>query len=396
MDTGILVVDDSRSIRGMIMDTLSEAGYLCYGAENVAAALDQLALREFGLVLCDIEMPGQNGIFLLREIRATFSDTFVVMLTGVTDPVTVMDCIHHGAKDYLMKPFSADRLLVTVRNVLEQRRLFLAHRSYQENLELKVREQTEQIRVTLLEQARAAKELEIAKEIQSALIPQFIPGTDHISFATLYRPAGALGGDYFDVFLREDGILDVVIADVAGHNVGSALIVAELRGAFQGQHPASRLGCGDMLALINESLHDDLTRAGLFVSMFYLRLDERRMRLDYACAGHNPVLHIRADGSTEELDGEGMIIGVVPRVEFEEKSLALAVGDRLILYTDGIIEAENRSGELFGLQRLADSFRRSLRKDSSAALRQALRAMETFCADVPLNDDLALVVLTVR
>lgn len=396
MSNRILVVDDSRSMRALIVETLKEAGYDCHGAEHVDAALAQLALAEFSLVLCDIEMPGRNGIDLLKEIRATFRDTFVVMLTGVTNPETIMECMHHGARDYLMKPFTSERLQVTVRNVMEQRRLYLEHRSYQENLEQKVLEQTEQIRITMLEKALITKEMEIAKEIQSALIPQFFPSTDRFTFAAHYRPAGPLGGDYFDLFLREEGILDLVIADVAGHNVGSALIVAEMRGAFQGQPEASCLGCGDMLALLNESLHDDLSRAGLFVSMFYLRLDEQQLQLSYACAGHNPLLLIRANGSVAELDADGMIIGVVPSCDFEEKTISLAVGDRLVLYTDGIIEAENHAGDMFGLKRLADAFARATKAESSAALDQALAALETFSAGVPLKDDLALVVVTVR
>lgn len=396
MSSSILVVDDSRSMRGMIMDTLSSAGFNCCAADSVDQALKQLSLQSFDLVLCDIEMPGRNGIALLKEICCSQSDTFVVMLTGVTDPVTVMECIHLGAKDYLMKPFTAERLLVTVSNALEQRRLFLEHRSYQQNLEQKVEEQTEQIRVTMLEKAVLAKEMEIAKTIQSALIPQFIPCTDRIAFATHYRPAGILGGDYFDVFLREEGILDVVIADVAGHNVGSALIVAEIRGAFQGQHAASCLGCGKMLGLLNESLYDDLTRAGLFVSVFYLRLDERRMQASYACAGHNPLLHVKSNGLTEALDAEGMIIGVVPKVAFEEKSMPLYQGDRLVLYTDGIVEAENRAGEMFSLKRLARSFKESIGHDSATALKRTLTAMEVFTAGVPIKDDVSLVVVTVR
>lgn len=394
--TSILVVDDSRSMRDLIVVILQGAGYDCTPAEHVDAAMAHLAADKFSLVLCDIEMPGRDGTFLLKLIRSAFSDTYVVMLTSVTNPEVVMKCMHLGANDYLMKPFTPERLLVTVGNALEQRRLFLEHRSYEENLEQKVQEQTEQIRITLTEKALITKEMEIAKEIQSALIPLAFPTADHLAFAAHYRPAGTLGGDYFDVFPREDGIIDVVIADVAGHNIGSALIVAEMRGAFQVQHAASCLSCGDMLGLINESFHDDLTRAGLFVSMFYIRLDERNMQLRYACAGHNPLLYIRADGSVEELDADGMIIGVVPRIEFEEKSLPLAIGDRLVLYTDGIIEAENQVGKMFGLNKLAASFTETRRKESDEALGKALSSVQDFTAGVPLKDDLSLVVVTVR
>lgn len=379
----------------MVLEILKDAGYDCISAEHADAASRELAIREFGLVLCDIEMPGTNGIELLKEIRCTLPDTFVVMLTSVTNPETVMECIHLGANDYLMKPFSAERLLLTVRNVLNQRKLYLEHRSYQETLEEKVKEQTEQIRVTMLEKALISKEMEIASTIHSALIPRFIPGTEHLSFAAHYLPAGPLGGDYFDIFTREDGALDVVIADVAGHNIGSALIVAQLRGALHVQSAASSLGCGEILKVVNDAFHDDLTDAGLFVSMLYLRLDERRMQLRYACAGHNPGILFRNDGSAELLDAEGMIIGVVREVEFEEKTLPFQAGDQLVLYTDGIVEAENEAGEMFGLERLSVSLTDQAEHEPRMLLNELLLSLRKFTGGLAPKDDQTILVVAV-
>lgn len=396
MGETILVVDDSRSIRSIIVDTLREKGYDCREAADAAGALALLAAGEFSLVLSDIVMPGQSGEELLQEIHTWYSDTFVIMLTSVADTETAMRCIHLGAVDYLIKPFTIERLCVTVRNVLEQRRLFLEQRSHEVELERKVREQTEQIRQAIIEMALVTKEMEIARAIQSALIPQYFPYTDHLTFATLYRPAGHLGGDYYDIFSRGDGILDVVIADVAGHNVGSALIVAEIRGALQGQHATTSHGCSEMLAMLNEALYDDLTRAELFVSMFYLRFDERTGNICYASAGHNPQLLIRCDGTLEELDTEGMIIGVLPEVAFEEKSLAFATGDSLLFFTDGLVEAENVAGEQFGTERLAGALATAPWGNPGTTLRHLLGAMDEFLSGVPFKDDLSIVVATAR
>lgn len=395
MRATILVVDDSKSMRRMIVDSLKDAGYDCRSAEDVDTALTALSGCEFSLVLCDIEMPGRNGIFLLNEIRTTRPDTFVVMLTGVTDPETVMHCIHLGANDYLMKPFTVERLLLTVRNALRQRKLYLEHRSYEETLEQKVLEQTEQIRASLLEKALLTKEMEIAGAIHAALVPRFIPPTPRLSFAAHYLSAGPLGGDYFDIFHRGDGLVDVVIADVAGHNIGSALIVAQLRGALRVHASASRLGCAEMLKLINESFYEDLTGAELFVSMLYLRLDEVRMQLRYACAGHNPGVMLRPDGSVLELDAEGMIIGVAREVDFEEKALPLEGGSRLVLYTDGIVEAENGAGELFGLARFVASLSEAGGGEPGVLIDAALSSMKRFTSAEPLKDDLTVVVVGV-
>jgi sigma-B regulation protein RsbU (phosphoserine phosphatase) len=351
---------------------------------------------EFSLVISDIIMPGRSGLELLQEIRARFQDVFVIMLTSITDTETAMRCMHLGAVDYLIKPFSTDRLRVTVSNALKQRRLFLEQRAYEAELETKVKEQTEQIRVAMLEKALITKEMELARAIQAALIPQYFPCTERLAFAALYRPAGHLGGDYYDLFKRGDGITDVVIADVTGHSVGSALIVAEIRGALQGQPTASNKGCGEMIALINEALYDDLTRAELYVTMFYLRIDEKKMKVCYASAGHNPQMLLRSAGGVEELDAEGMIIGVVPKMVFEEKTTNISVGDRFFLFTDGMVESENREGEQFGAERLSSALHDARVDDSHEALRRVLGAMEQFTVGVPLKDDISLVVATVR
>ena len=396
MTDRILVVDDEESIRNLLVDTLSYEGYDCSEADGVSSALALLATHDFSLVISDIIMPGRTGLELLHELRSRYPDTFVIMLSGVVDTETAMRCIHLGALDYLVKPFTSDRLNLTVRNALQQRRLYLEHRAYEQGLEQKVREQTAQIREALLETARITQEMEIARAIQEALLPRHFPKTERLEFAATYRPAGFVGGDYFDFFLRGDGLLDVVIADVSGHDVGSALLVAEIRGALKGQHIAALEGCAETLSVLNEALHDDLTRVGLLVSMFYLRFDEHLLTLRYANAGHNRQLLLRCDGTVEELDGEGMIIGVTPHVDFEEKSLLFSPGDRFLLFTDGIIEAENKTGEQFGVKRLAEALRGARHADSQEALAQILSALELFIAGTHQRDDLAMVVATVR
>lgn len=396
MNESILVVDDSRAVRSVIVDTLREIGYACSEAADAAAALDLLTADQFCLVISDIIMPGQSGEELLREIRSGYRDTFVIMLTSISDTETAMRCIHLGAVDYLIKPFSTERLCVTVRNALEQRRLFLEHRNHEEELERKVQEQTAQIRQAIHEMAMVTKEMEIATAIQSALIPRQFPSTGILDFAAIYRPAGHLGGDYYDLFSRGDGILDLVIADVAGHNVGSALIVAEIRGALQGQHTADQRGCAEMLSLLNEALYEDLSRAELFFSMFYLRFDERSMTISYASAGHNPQLLLRADGSMEELAGEGMIIGVLPEVAFEEKTVSFSTGDRILLFTDGLLEAENIEGELFGTARLAEAIAAAPEGEPAVILQYFLVELERFVSGSPLKDDLSVIVALAR
>jgi sigma-B regulation protein RsbU (phosphoserine phosphatase) len=240
------------------------------------------------------------------------------------------------------------------------------------------------------------RELEIARQIQRSLLPNAslsLPGAQVFGVCV---PASHVGGDYFDYFRVRD-YLDIVIADVSGHSVGSALIMAEARSLLKTQARRAKNGLehgpGETLEALNELLYEDLDGADSFISLFYLRYDPQNRQLRFASAGHNPPLLLRAQSpACESLDADGMILGVKKEVEFEEKALALAPGDRLLLYTDGIVEARNEADEFFGVQRLHWLFascRDLPPRETVEAIQAELRA---FSAGAAYEDDVTLIV----
>lgn len=142
----VLIADDEEMIRELINTALGKEGYTCYLASNADEGVAITRGQNIHLALLDIMMPGRSGIDLLREIKESSPDTTVLMITALNDMDTALSCIHLGAEDYITKPFNLDRVLLTVRNSLEKRRLTLENRQYQIDLERKVREQTEAIR----------------------------------------------------------------------------------------------------------------------------------------------------------------------------------------------------------------------------------------------------------
>lgn len=242
----------------------------------------------------------------------------------------------------------------------------------------------------MLENAQITRELEIAQEIQRTFLsacPLDIPG---VMMACSCQPAAHVGGDYYDYFVLENGIIDAVIADITGHNVGSALLMSETHSVLHTLAGLSRTpSC--MLTEVNRRLYVDLIRAELQISMFYVRIDTINNIVTYASAGHNrPLLLHSVDNNISELDAEGMILGVMPEMFFEEKRLQVSPGDLLFMYTDGLTDVENSQKEFFGMERLKDQIRCSSHLHPRDIVADVSRSLELFSGSRPHSDDIAM------
>lgn len=151
----ILIVDDEEMIRNLLSSALEEEAYICHQASNVDEALALLGEQLVDLVISDIMMPGRSGVELLRDLKKSDPDIAVLMITGLSDMNTAMECVHLGADDYITKPFGINRVVLTVKNLIERRYLALEKKNYQVSLEFKVMEQTAQIRKTMNELSSA-------------------------------------------------------------------------------------------------------------------------------------------------------------------------------------------------------------------------------------------------
>jgi len=239
------------------------------------------------------------------------------------------------------------------------------------------------------------KEMQIARTIQLGLLPTGAPEIRGIALAGTCVPAREVGGDYFDFLPRGSDAVGLVIADVSGHNVGAALIMTEVRAFIQYEAKSIR-GPGRLLDALNEMLYDDLTRAELFITMFYLHYDADARQTSFASAGHNPPLVWRSESRRcEWLDAEGLILGVKRKVDFEEKQTQLREGDILLLYTDGITEAASPSGELFGEERLCTLLGECHGMTPHQIVDHLLMRVRAFSGAQSLTDDVSLVIMKV-
>ena len=258
------------------------------------------------------------------------------------------------------------------------------------------------IQTDVTERRRAEEsrhELEIAKNIQLSLLPDAPMNLPTAELAGICVPATHVGGDYFDFFAATD-FVDIVIADVSGHSVGAALIMIEVRSTLRAETRKvveAPMGPANILRDLNQLLFDDLNKAELFITMFYLKYLPDSRILKYANAGHNWALLLRRDDATcTPLDAEGLVLGVQRDVAFEERSVSLAIGDKLLLYTDGITETQNADGTFFGMDRLCGLFAAYREMSPEATIKQILADVRAFRGDAPLHDDISMVILLVR
>jgi sigma-B regulation protein RsbU (phosphoserine phosphatase) len=248
----------------------------------------------------------------------------------------------------------------------------------------------------LLKNAAVAREMEIAKHIQLSLLPESPPVIQGIQLATLSVSADHIGGDYYDFFVNDNRLIDAVIADVSGHNVGAALIMVETRSVLRAQVNINNTPA-TILSNLNDLLMNDLTRAELFISMFYVKYDTATQWLTYSNAGHNqPLLYQISEGKCLTLDADGMIIGVKENIFFENRSILLNVGDILLLYTDGVTEATSDDGELFGIERLGRILAEVHEEPLQNIIDHIYREVIRFSDQKPLSDDVSMVALRIE
>ena len=368
----ILLAEDSDASRFMLRRAVESLGHECVAAEDGLAAWQAFQQADPEVVISDWLMPGIDGDELCRRIRANPDApySYFIMLTSFEDKHHVVRGMQSGADDYLCKPLDVQelemRLIAAARVTALHRRL----RAQQDEIE---------------------SEIKRAAHIQSGLLPDAPPEVPGVALAGACFPAANVGGDCFDYVVDREGRLVVTISDVAGHSIGSALVMAMARSTLRreiaaGQSPA------EVLQAANADLYGDLVTAELFITMFCARYDPATGRLEYANAGHNPPL-LGSAGSVLELDGDGAAIGLLPDVEFEALGVDMAPGDRLLLYTDGVIEALDASGEPFGEDRLEQLVAVGNGDGPQRLIEHVRSAVDAHAGSAAQQDDITLVAL---
>jgi serine phosphatase RsbU (regulator of sigma subunit) len=376
----VLVVDDDENNRDMLSRQVAREGYQVQLASGGREALRLLDTERIDLVLLDVMMPEMDGYAVLQRMQSLAPRVHipVIMISALDDMDTVIRCIELGAEDYLLKPFDAVLLRARMDACLEKKRL-------RDEVDRHVQ--------------RIERELGLARSIQLAMVPNDfpVPTDDYpVGVHATLQPAREIGGDLYDCFWIAPGRLCLVVADVADKGASAALymvrtkveirLIATLLAESGRRVPTA----GEIVTRVNAELCRDNVHA-MFVTLFLCIVDARTGELDCCNAGHNPPFLVAADGTVTRLPNAGNVpAGIDPSFTGVSDEAQLAAGGSLFVYTDGVTEATNESGEFFGEERLRTAVQSCAGRTPQELVTRVLAAVREFAGAAAPSDDIAL------
>lgn len=377
----LLLVEDSSTMRRMISTFLKDAGYEVDTAVDGRDGLAKMREKRPELVLTDFEMPELNGAGVCREMKADkdLRTIPVLLLTTLGGADSKVEGLDAGADDYIEKPKSPDDIQVLLARIRSQLRIADLHAEVAE-------------RNRLLEAAHKKLhfELDLARKVQRAMMPKPPTPRGVLRYAVRYTPANQLGGDVYDFYRLENNRLGILVADVSGHGVNSAMLSGMVK-ALAAPLSLAVLEPGELLAGLDVQ-GEQFFPEGYFCTGFYLIADEDTGLLRYAGVGHPPAIVVGPNGPRTLQSNPGMLgIGMVDGTAGETDRLS--PGESLIVYTDGLPDAMDPSDVLFGEDRLTTVLQAHHGSDPTEILNQVDQAVTNHTAPGRAADDINIIVV---
>ncbi len=374
----VLVVDDEEDLELLIKQKFRRrirSGELEFlFAHNGREGLLKLAQhRDIHLVFSDINMPVMDGLTMLHQLAEADLDVQAVIVSAYGDMGNIRTAMNRGAFDFLTKPIDFADLEITLEKGISH------VRSLQASLE--TRDKLVSIK----------RELEVASQVQMSALPPELPSNPHYDVKALIYPAKEVGGDFYDYFQIDEYRLALAIADVAGKGIPAALFAMVTRALLKStvsryENPAAALD------VVNSQLCDG-NDSCVFITMFFGVLDTRSGSFLYSNAGHNPPRVVRENGRIDVVARTGnLVLGIDPGQRYENAEVQLHPGDALVLYTDGVTEAENAREEEYGEPQFDDLLSGMAANDAGAIVDGIVAAVREYAGGAEQSDDITCVV----
>jgi serine phosphatase RsbU (regulator of sigma subunit) len=372
----VLFVDDDPKILAAFRRQLRKK----VDIETVPSGSDGLeAIRTngpFSVVVTDYCMPEMNGIEFLKRVQEIAPETVRMLLTGSADLNAAIQAVNQGnIFRFLTKPCSTEALTEALLTGMKTYRRLHKERKFNK---------------------RTRRWLAQANDIQQSMMPSANPSMDGLDIAGRSLYCDQTGGDYYDYFEKEsagDRRIGIVVGDVSDHGLPSALLMTTAR-AFLRESATRGGSVSSIVGSVNRQLTRDIQASNRFMTLFYAEIDRAQQSIRWVRAGHEPaLLYDPSSGIFEDLAGQGGLpLGVFEEAVYEEYHRALAPGQIVAIGTDGIWEARNSQGLMFGKQMLQQAIRENADRASAEIVQQVLEALRRFLFPLDIQDDATLVV----
>lgn len=337
----ILIVDDEAFNLDLLEIALTELeNSQVIRASNGFQVLKETYGSDIDLIILDISMPELDGMEVLEKLKSTEETSYIPVIVVTSKTEDRYKALEVGAEEFLSKPIDIVELRFRVNNLLRLKKYTDLQLKFNQRLEEEVSKKENLLRNL----AHVEQELELAREIQQSLIPKVYPKSDVLDVYGSCTPAFEVGGDYFDVFKTEhDNYTVFVISDVSGHGFASALVSMQFRTLIRSKLNSEMKSFSERIEEINNIISLDNEEGSMFITGLFLRYCHQTQIMEIINAGHhNPI------GLTEIEYARGIPIGIQEQMPYTSSSLKFTQGMQLLLYTDGIIEEENRDKEMYG------------------------------------------------
>jgi sigma-B regulation protein RsbU (phosphoserine phosphatase) len=379
----VLIVDDDDINRRVLRAILRKDHYEVLEARNGQEAITQAWATPPQLVLLDVVMPGQDGYTVFSQLKQlpALADVPVIFLSSRDEPADKVRALDLGASDYVTKPFDTGEVRARVRTQL---RLLQLTRSLQSlNSELRARQE-------LLEE-----DLRAAADIQRALIPRTRSVLPGFHTAWLFEPCNAVGGDLLNIHPLGLSHVGVYVLDVSGHGVPSAMVTASVARSLSPDGGIVLRDKPQQPVTVLQELEREypFERFARFFTLCYMLVDTRQGLLRYSSAGHPPPILLPRGGSPRPLPEGGPPVGLGLGAQHAEGELRLTPGDRLFLYTDGVVDATGPDDQPLGLERFHAILEAHRTQPLTATCDAVLQAIRAHQHQGPSTDDITLLAL---
>ncbi|MBF0429973.1 MAG: fused response regulator/phosphatase [Fibrobacteria bacterium] len=363
--------DDVDIMREMFMMANFQHIILTF-ANDLLSGIEKANSDDIDIVLLDLSLPDSEGMDTFLSMREQVPDIPIILLTGSHNLALGTRAVQQGAQDYLVKgQENANSIVRSIQYGIERFNLYRELDMVNKNM---------------------SRELEIAEKIQESIYPDKIFNRPGIAVVADIKQKGNVGGDYFDIFPLSEYKTAILIADVSGHDIASAFVVAMAKISFSA-HITPDSSLEEIFQKVNRDIMAAI-KSGLFMTAFLVVVDTEKGTLRYCAAGHgHQLLYRKNNQQVECISTQGFMLGAIDEDLFEEKNCKLAPGDKLILFTDGITESFNHTGEMFGNERLEEVVREHGMLNAADLHITIMTSHKDFCNGIKPEDDRSLLVI---